>query len=175
MAVSAACVFMEPSLRLDSASQDDARELLRTCCGSGTWVERMMARRPFGGTDALLAAARDEWFALTPEEWREAFSHHPMIGDRAALERRFASTRHLSRQEQAGVSAARGQVLEALADGNRAYLEKFGYVFIVCAAGRSAEEMLGMLRARLKHEPALEIRIAAAEHAAITERRLRGL
>ena len=134
-----------------------------------------MARRPFGRTDALLAAARDEWFALSPDEWREAFKHHPMIGDRAALERRFASTRHLSQKEQAGVSGARGQVLDALADGNRAYLEKFGYIFIVCAAGRSAEEMLGVLRTRLKNDPALEIRIAAAEHASITERRLLAL
>ena len=83
--------------------------------------------------------------------------------------------RHLSQQEQAGVSTARGQVLDALADGNRAYLEKFGYIFIVSAAGRSAEEMLGMLRARLRHEPTMEIRIAAAEHAAITERRLLAL
>ena len=166
---------MESSLRLDSASPDDAREMLRTCCGSSVWVERMMARRPFGNQDALLAAARDEWFGMSPQEWRDAFSHHPMIGDRAALERRFASTRHLSQQEQAGVTAARGQVLDALADGNRAYLEKFGYIFIVCAAGRSAEEMLGILRTRLKHDPAMEIRIAAAEHAAITERRLLGL
>ena len=98
-----------------------------------------------------------------------------MIGDRAALERRFASTRHHSQQEQAGVSSARAQVLDALTEGNRAYLEKFGYIFIVCAAGRSAEEMLGMLRTRMRHDPALELRIAAAEHAAITERRLMAL
>lgn len=135
----------------------------------------MIARRPFGTAEAMLTAARDEWFALTPEDWREAFSHHPMIGDRAALEGRFAPTRHLSQQEQAGVSSARGHVLDALADGNRAYLEKFGYVFIVCAAGRTAEELLGILRTRLKHDPAMEIRIAAAEHAAITERRLLAL
>ena len=166
---------MEPWLKLDSASADAARELLRTCCGSNAWIERMIARRPFGRTEAMLTAARDEWFALTPEDWREAFSHHPMIGDRAALERRFVSTRHLSQREQAGVSAARGHVLDALAGGNRAYLEKFGYIFIVSAAGRTAEEMLGMLRTRLKHDPAMEIRIAAAEHAAITERRLLAL
>ena len=175
MAASAVCVCMEPWLRLDSATADEARDLLRSCCGSSAWIDRMIARRPFGGNDALIAAARDEWFALAPEEWREAFSHHPMIGDRAALERRFASTRHHSQQEQAGVSSARAQVLDALTEGNRAYLEKFGYIFIVCAAGRSAEEMLGMLRTRLRHEPALEIRIAAAEHAAITERRLMAL
>ena len=166
---------MEPWLRLDSASAEQAHELLHSCCGSGPWVERMVARRPFGGAEALLAAARDEWFALTRDDWREAFSHHPMIGDRAALEARFAATRHHSQKEQAGVSSARGAVLDALAEGNRAYREKFGYIFIVCAAGRSAEEMLGILRTRLKHDPELEIRIAAAEHAAITERRLLAL
>jgi 2-oxo-4-hydroxy-4-carboxy-5-ureidoimidazoline decarboxylase len=166
---------MEPWRTLDSAGVDEARELLHSCCGSGAWVERMMARRPFGSTEALLAAAREEWFALTGDEWRDAFSHHPMIGDRAALESRFAATRHHSQKEQAGIGSARGAVLDALAEGNQAYRDKFGYIFIVCAAGRSAEEMLGILRTRLKHDPELEIRIAAAEHAAITERRLMAL
>jgi 2-oxo-4-hydroxy-4-carboxy-5-ureidoimidazoline decarboxylase len=163
---------MEPWQRLDAAAPDDARQLLQPCCGSTRWIERMMARRPFGGREALLGAARDEWFALGPEDWREAFRHHPMIGDREALRRRFATTRHLAAREQAGVASAPDDVLDALAEGNQEYLNKFGFIFIVCATGRSAEEMLGMLRARLKNSPEIEIRIAAAEQAKITELRL---
>ena len=136
----------------------------------------MLARRPFGSREALLTAARDEWFALDEADWREAFTHHPRIGDRESLRARFPSTAHLSAREQSGVSAASDEVLDALAAGNRAYEEKFGFIFIVFASGKSAEEMLGLLRARLGNDdPGREIRIAAGEHARITERRLESL
>jgi 2-oxo-4-hydroxy-4-carboxy-5-ureidoimidazoline decarboxylase len=124
---------------------------------------------------ALLSAAREEWFALTREDWLEAFSHHPKIGDRDTLHKRFAATRHLSEREQAGVDGASGEVLDALAAGNRAYEEKFGYIFIVCASGKNATEMLGLLRSRLSNDPASGLRIAAAEQAKITEIRLQHL
>ena len=166
---------MEPWRLLDEADADDARRLLRSCCGATAWVGRMLARRPFRDRDGMLSAARDEWFGLTPTEWREAFAHHPKIGDRDGLRRRFASTRHLSEKEQEGVNAASDEVLEALAEGNRLYEEKFGYIFIVCATGKNAQEMLALLRARLRNEPEMEIRIAAAEQAKITELRLLGL
>ena len=132
----------------------------------------MLARRPYGGQDALVTAAREEWFALTPEEWRQAFGQHPQIGHRKELRRRFAATRHLSAQEQAGVQGAPDALLDALADGNRAYFEKFGYIFIVRAAGRSAEDILRILRERMTNDPGTELRVAAEEHAAITELRL---
>ena len=135
----------------------------------------MLDRRPFGTQDSLLAAARDEWFALGPDDWLEAFSHHPRIGDREALARRFAATRHLSGREQAGVAAASREVLDALAAGNREYEERFGYIFIVCATGRSADGMLALMRARLTNDPDTEIRIAAGEQARITALRLRAL
>jgi 2-oxo-4-hydroxy-4-carboxy-5-ureidoimidazoline decarboxylase len=135
----------------------------------------MVARRPFGDQPSLLAAARNEWFALGEADWREAFAHHPKIGDRAALERRFAATRHLSEREQKGVERAGGEVLTALADGNRLYEQRFGYIFIVCASGRSAEEMLALLRARLGNDPTSEIRVAALEQAEITALRLNGM
>jgi 2-oxo-4-hydroxy-4-carboxy-5-ureidoimidazoline decarboxylase len=152
------------------------RRLLLTCCGSTRWADRMLARRPFGSREALLTAARDEWFALDEADWREAFTHHPRIGDRESLRARFPSTAHLSAREQSGVSAASDEVLDRLAAGNRAYEEKFGFIFIVFASGKSAEEMLGLLRARLGNDdPAREIRIAAGEQARITERRLESL
>lgn len=135
----------------------------------------MLARRPFPGRDALVAAAREEWFALTPGDWREAFLQHPAIGDREALGARFPNTAHLSEREQDAVAAAPDATLDALAEGNRAYAQKFGYTFIVCATGKSAEEILALLRMRLLNGHSLEIRIAAEEQARITELRLLAL
>jgi len=163
---------MEPWRRLDLAGQSEARELLKSCCGAAAWVERMVARRPFGSRDALLAAAREEWFALDGADWLEAFRHHPKIGDRESLRQRFARTAHLSEREQSGIDGAAEDVLSALAEGNRAYEEKFGFIFIVCATGKSAEEMLQLLRDRLPNPPDVEISIAAEEQAKITELRL---
>lgn len=166
---------MEPWLRLNRASADDARRLLQTCCGATEWVERMIERRPFGTRDALLTTARDVWFNLDRADWLEAFSHHPKIGDREAIRRRFAATRHLSEKEQSGVDAASEETLNALAEANEHYQQKFGYIFIVCATGRSADEMLEMLRTRLRNEPETEVGIAAEEQAKITELRLLSL
>jgi 2-oxo-4-hydroxy-4-carboxy-5-ureidoimidazoline decarboxylase len=163
---------MEPWQRLDRAAPETARELLQRCCGATAWVGRMMARRPFGSREALVAAARDEWFQLGHADWLEAFNHHPKIGDRDSLRQRFARTAHLSEREQAGVDGAAEHVLEALAEANREYQRRFGYIFIVCASGKSAEEMLGLLRERLPNPPDAEIRVAAAEQAKITELRL---
>ena len=163
---------MEPWLRLSRASADEARRLLQTCCGATAWVERMIERRPFGTRDALLTTARDIWFTLDRADWLEAFSHHPKIGDRDALRRRFAATRHLSEKEQSGVDTASEETLNALAEANEQYQQKFGYIFIVCAAGLSADEMLRRLRGRLKNEPDAEVRFAAEEQAKITELRL---
>ena len=163
---------MEPWRRLDLAAPDDARDLLRGCCGATAWVDRMMARRPFGSRESLVDAARDEWFALGRSDWLEAFSHHPKIGDRDSLRQRFARTAHLSEREQAGVDGASEDVLEALAEGNREYERRFGYIFIVCASGKSADEMLNLLHQRLSNPPDAEIRVAAGEQARITELRL---
>ena len=163
---------MEPWRRLDLASVDEARRLLATCCGSRRWVDRMLARRPFGSRVALLTSARDEWNVLESADWREAFAHHPKIGDRDALAARFPATHELSAREQAGIAGATTDILNALAEGNRRYEEKFGYTFIVCATGKSAQEMLALLEARLPNDEATELRIAAAEQAKITELRL---
>ena len=135
----------------------------------------MLALRPFGATDVLLSAARREWFALTPEDWKEAFAHHPKIGDRAALRARFPVTHHLSEREQAGMGTAPDQIIEALAQANAAYARRFGYIFIICATGKSAKEMLDLLTARLQNDPVMEVRIAAEEQAKITELRLEQL
>ncbi len=165
---------MEPP-RVDGASPDEARALLQACCGSTRWVERMLALRPFGATDILLSAARREWFALTPEDWKEAFAHHPKIGDRGMLRARFPATHHFSEREQSGMETAPDQIIDPLAQGNAAYERRFGHIFIVCATGKSAQEMLDLLTARLQNDPVTEVRLAAEEQAKITELRLKQL
>jgi 2-oxo-4-hydroxy-4-carboxy-5-ureidoimidazoline decarboxylase len=158
---------MEPWRRLDLAAPDEARAMLTGCCGSTRWVDAMLARRPYGSADDLLLAAASIWASLEEPDWREAFSHHPKIG-----EKRLSS---LSRREQAGVAEASASTLQALEEGNRDYEAKFGYIFIVCATGLSAESMLNMLRERLRNDPAAEIRIAAGEQAKITALRLQAI
>ena len=157
---------------INDATPDQARALLQRACGSARWVQRMMARRPFANDAALKVAAREEWFALTEGDWLEAFSHHPKIGDRAALAARFPATHHLSEKEQAGVGSASDVVLDALADANQTYLDRFGFIFIVCATGKTADQMLQLLRDRLGNDRATELRIAAEEQAKITALRL---
>lgn len=165
---------MARSHELDAATDADARAMLTRACGASRWVDRMMARRPFGGDARLLRAARIEWFGLTEDDWLEAFSHHPQIGDRASLAARFPATHDLSAKEQDGVGRAGDEVLSALADANQAYLDRFGFIFIVCATGKTAAEMLQLLRDRLPHDRAAELRIAADEQAKITALRLGG-
>jgi 2-oxo-4-hydroxy-4-carboxy-5-ureidoimidazoline decarboxylase len=172
MAASAGCECMDAWQRVDRAPIEEARAFLTTCCGSTRWVERMLERRPFGNHEALLTAARSEWFALSPNDWREAFTHHPKIGDRESLRARFPATADLSAREQRGVAGASDATLDALAEGNRAYEQKFGYIFIVCATGKSADEILTQLTKRLLNDPETELRIAAGEQAKITELRL---
>jgi 2-oxo-4-hydroxy-4-carboxy-5-ureidoimidazoline decarboxylase len=158
--------------RIDEASPAEARRLLTASCGAARWVDGMVRRRPFGSHQAILAAARDAWWSLESSDWREAFAHHPKIGDKEALRARFATTRARSESEQAGVSSASEATLAALAHGNRDYEERFGYIFIVCATGKSAQEMLALLQARITNDPATEIRIAAEEQSKITALRL---
>ena len=153
-----------------------AGEALARCCGSQRWVERMLRARPYASAQALYALADRTWRELDASDYVEAFSHHPQIGaDLGELRRKFGSTADWSLSEQAGTANAEHATLEALRDANRDYLEKFGFIFIVCATGKSAAQMLELLRARLPNDPATELGIAAAEQAKITRLRLEKL
>ena len=163
---------MERWRELNEAAEDQARAILFRACGSTRWVDRMMARRPFPNSARLLFAARNEWFGLTEVDWLEAFSHHPRIGDRSSLEARFPETHDLSAKEQSGIGIAGADVLTALAQANNDYFDRFGFIFIVCATGKSAQEMLALLVSRLLNDRATELRIAAEEQAKITALRL---
>lgn len=149
---------------LDRLPEREARAALARCCGAARWLDAMLAARPFGSRAALLAAAERADAALAPADWREAFAHHPRIGEPGAG--------GWARAEQAGAAAASPETLAALAAGNRDYERRFGHAFIVCATGRGAAEMLAMLRARLANEPARELAVAADEQARITRLRL---
>jgi OHCU decarboxylase len=124
----------------------------------------MLEGRPFLDDERLLEAARRVWWDLGREDWLEAFAAHPRIGERPAAG--FAS------HEQAGMDGAAAGIRAALAEGNRRYEQRFGHVFLICATGRGADELLAELRRRLGNDPSTELREAAAEQARITELRL---
>lgn len=132
----------------------------------------MIGCRPFQNKDKLFELAEKIWFALTRNDWLEAFSHHPKIGDTEALQKKFQQTQPWTENEQAGVKGASADALKDLAAGNRLYKDKFGYIFIVCATGKSADEMLALLKERLENDPEAELLIAAKEQNKITRLRL---
>lgn len=159
----------------DALPDHEAWPLLQSCCGSSAWVQSMLAHRPFGTLVRVLDAADEIWWSLTPDDWREAFDHHPRIGERAAAAPQSAAARDWSADEQRGASAAGEATRQALAEGNREYERRFGHIYLVCATGKSAEEMLALLRQRLSNDPATELRVAAGEQAKITRLRLEKL
>jgi 2-oxo-4-hydroxy-4-carboxy-5-ureidoimidazoline decarboxylase len=146
-------------------------DMLRLC-GSKVWCEQMVLSRPFANRAALHAVADDVFKQLTQADWLEAFSHHPKIGDIRSLRMKFAGNREWSAGEQAGAVDVNESTLAALAEGNAAYEAKFGFIFIVCATGKSAGEMLAILQARLPNEREAEIELAAVEQQKITHLRI---
>ena len=150
-----------------------AEAVLLECCGSARWASKMAARRPFAGLNDLHEAADSIWQNLEPADWLEAFGRHPQIGEKAAIG--SVSSRRWAEGEQTGVRVAAENVKTKLAQGNRAYREKFGYIFIVCATGKSAEEMLALLEQRLQNDPAQELAIAAEQQRQISRLRLQKL
>ncbi|WP_324670656.1 2-oxo-4-hydroxy-4-carboxy-5-ureidoimidazoline decarboxylase [Hymenobacter sp. GOD-10R] len=148
---------------------------LGKCCGATAWIEDMCQLFPVPDEQTLFDKAREIWYDLAESDWLEAFTHHPKIGDINSLKEKFASTSTWAAGEQGAVQQASQQVLEALAAGNTAYEDKFGYIFIVCATGKSAAEMLSLLQARLPNSPEDEVKIAMGEQAKITQIRLEKL
>lgn len=163
---------MDGLQRLNGLPGEKAEAELLRCCGSVRWAQSVAGLRPFRDAEALFKAAEETWWRLAKEDWLEAFSHHPRIGGKDALRAKFASTRKWAAGEQAAVAAASEETLERLETGNREYEKRFGHIFIVCATGKSAKEMLFFLMDRLGNEPEKEIKTAAGEQAKITRLRL---
>jgi OHCU decarboxylase len=147
-----------------------AEKLLMDCCGSARWAAGVAARRPFAFVEALHKAADSIWWNLDRADWLEAFSRHPQIGAKPAVG--SESARKWAAGEQLGARTASDDVKERLARANRAYFEKFGYIYIVCATGKSAEAMLAILNQRLQNDAPSEISIAAEQQRLITRIRL---
>jgi 2-oxo-4-hydroxy-4-carboxy-5-ureidoimidazoline decarboxylase len=160
---------------LNTLAPDMLGTELTKCCGSATWVQKMLESRPFSNGDDLYAKAHACWGECDEIDGLEAFTHHPKIGGTEELAKKFASTSTWAQGEQGRVQEASKATLQALADGNAAYEQKFGYIFIVCATGKSAEEMLALLQQRLPNIPEIEIGIAMAEQMKITIIRLEKL
>lgn len=151
-----------------------ACELIK-CCGSQRWVTAMLAERPYFTEDTLYTLSDTIWSELAAEDYLEAFAQHPQIGNLETLKEKFANTADWANDEQQGANQASKEVLQALHQGNQTYLQKFGYIFIVCATGKSAKQMLDLLEARLTNKPQVELPIAAAEQNKITKLRLKKL
>jgi OHCU decarboxylase len=163
---------------LNALDENMAAAELRRCCGSSRWAKQMAQSRPFDDVEALTAAADSIWWTLDRADWLEAFAAHPRIGAGAAgksadeASARSHGTAAWSDAEQAGVSAAGERTRRRLVQANEDYQARFGYIFIVCATGRTGDEMLDMLEARLCNDPDRELRVAVEEQRKITRLRL---
>jgi 2-oxo-4-hydroxy-4-carboxy-5-ureidoimidazoline decarboxylase len=157
---------------LNHLPQQQLKDELFKCCGSAAWVNKMMTVFPVEDYVDLMEDAEEKWYECSEEDWKEAFSHHPKIGDVDSLKDKFANTAQWASGEQAGVNEASNEVLQKLSHGNRLYEEKFGYIFIVCATGKRADEMLEILESRLSNDAKREIEVAADQQMQITKIRL---
>lgn len=160
---------------LNSLPANEAAKELLQCCGSKRWARQMADARPYEDLAHVIANANEIWWSLDHDDWLEAFRSHPKIGEKKASETVSAQSSQWSGQEQAGVNAASTETTNALATLNRAYEEKFGFIFIICATGKTSGEMLSALRDRIEHDATEELPIAAAEQNKITELRLKKL
>ena len=160
---------------LNSLSAEEAAKELRQCCGSRRWTDQMSNDRPYQTLESLITHADRVWWSLTSEDWLEAFRSHPKIGEKKASDNISTQSQQWSGQEQAGVSSASQDTANSLAELNRGYEQKFGFIFIICATGKTSDEMLAALKERLANDADTELRLAAAEQAKITELRLKKL
>lgn len=159
---------------LDAWNKADARsatEAMLACCGSHRWASEMVSLRPIVNIAALSESADRVWAAMGEVDWLEAFAAHPRIGERKAVDASERSSAW-SQQEQAGIGNAPRDVARELVEGNSAYEQRFGFTYIVCATGKSAEEMLTILRRRLNNDRMAELREAAEHQRQILQIRL---
>ena len=162
--------------KLNSLSKEEATKALYLCCSSTVWANQMVMCLPFKSEDELIAQADRIWNSCKLTDFMEAFSHHPRIGgDLETLRKKYQSTAGWASQEQGGVAGASEEVLQELNKGNIEYENKFGFVFLICATGKSAAEMLEALKKRLPNTKDQEIVNAKTEQGKITHIRLKKL
>jgi allantoicase len=161
--------------RLNSLTEKSALVELKSCCGSTAWTEQMVASRPFANVESYYERADEIWNALEAKDWLEAFRAHPKIGGKSAADKSTELSQSWSNGEQAGMTSAGKDVHDALFEVNEAYEQRFGHIYIVCATGKTGEQMLEIARSRLSNEADKELRIAAEEQRKITRIRLEKL
>lgn len=155
------------------ASEQTAASEILPCCGSTRWARELTLARPFHDTSKLFESSDRIWWELSRSDWDEAFRSHPRIGERKTPASATKQSAEWSRQEQAALGPSDAEVFNNLANANRRYEERFGRIFLVCATGKSAAEMLAILERRLENDPETELREAAEEQRQITQLRMR--
>jgi len=159
---------------LNNLPEPDFIKAVSVCLGSETWQKIMAAKRPFINMKQLFHESNDAWYnGCTPRDWQEAFTHHPAIGDVQSIAEKFSDTREFAGSEQASVKEAAQDILDKLLSGNKKYADKFGFIFIVYASGKSAAEMLSLLESRLRNTKEEELAVAMGEQQKITQNRLK--
>lgn len=160
---------------INKASLEQAYAVFESCCCAPNWIEGMINRRPFSDSNALLQASEYCFSLLAEQDYLVAFTGHPQIGDLKTLHEKYANTSGTASSEQAGMSIAEKDVLQEMVQLNKDYLQKFGFIFIVCASGKSATQMLDLIKSRIGNERLQELNIAGHEQAKITQIRLEKL
>jgi 2-oxo-4-hydroxy-4-carboxy-5-ureidoimidazoline decarboxylase len=151
---------------------EEAEHEILPCCGSRAWAHRMVSRRPLADSASLLTASDETWRNLGETDWAEAFRSHPRIGETRAEQPAHSRSAAWSAQEQGKVTAADDAVKVALAEANREYERRFNRIFIVCADGKTALEILEILRRRLKNDPEAELLEAVEQQRQIMQLRI---
>jgi 2-oxo-4-hydroxy-4-carboxy-5-ureidoimidazoline decarboxylase len=160
---------------LNTLPIDQANHLFLQCCTSEKWIEKMVASRPFTDSNSLRDTADNIWKHLSEKDYLQAFEGHPKIGDVGSLKAKYANSKELASGEQSGASSATDEIIAELANSNSEYEEKYGFIFIVCATGKSAREMLALLQDRLNNDRQKELKIASEEQRKIFHLRLEKL
>ena len=160
---------------LNELPRPEAEAEFLKCCGSTKWARAMTEARPFTSEEELFAKSHDISSSLNDEDWLEAFRAHPKIGEKKAASAQTLEAQKWSAQEQSGVAEASAGTVFQLAAKHREYEDRFGFVFIVCASGKSSDEMLRILNSRIDHDQQTELRIASEEQRKITRLRLEKL
>jgi len=152
-----------------------AKGKLLECCHSEKWATAMADKRPYSSLPKLQEAGEKVWLALGETEWLEAMQAHPKIGDLTSLREKYANTKSMAAGEQSGLEGANEEILKELRNLNQSYEKEFGFIFIVCASGKSANDMLEILKSRINNNRAQELLNSAKEQARIMKLRMEKL
>ncbi|MEH6394312.1 2-oxo-4-hydroxy-4-carboxy-5-ureidoimidazoline decarboxylase [Pseudoalteromonas sp.] len=163
------------SIKLNTLTETQAKQALTHCCAAPNWVAGMLKALPFKNKQQMFECAQNVWENLSEPDYLAAFEGHPQIGDLSTLGKKYAATAQKASHEQAGMSQANEQTLQTMIALNKQYLTKFGFIFIVCASGKTAEQMLSLIEQRINNTRMTELHIAADEQAKITKIRLEAL